>query len=57
MYEGRCFVESYNLDKVVEINKVRNTVYMWGLRGSYLWGLNTYVCRTGRQGGGRPGTW
>ena len=30
-----------------------NTVYMWGLRGSYLWGLNICV----GQGGVRPDTW
>ena len=42
------------MDKVVEINKV--TQFMWCLRGSYLWGFE-YMCRTGRQGGGRPDTW
>ena len=33
-----------------------NPVYMWGLRGSYVWGFK-YMCRTGRPGGGRPDTW
>ena len=27
-----------------------NTVYMWGLRGSYLWGLNICVGQEDREG-------
>ena len=52
---GRWSVESYTLDKAVEINKYRS-LYVGFLRGSYVWGFK-YMCRTGRQGGGRPDTW